>query len=134
MKILIATINDCHSGEAYWEGWTVRIPVNEETFNAVVNSGSSIFMANGFVDQLLDNLPKDAHDLTKGGDGQVQVWVPTEPRRHEFREMFWDEQHYGEISDAGHDNEMAIDMSTLTMSIRGGDFEPGWCVPNHIIA
>jgi hypothetical protein len=134
MKILIATINDCHSGEAYWEGWTVRIPVNEETFNAVVDAKDDIYLADGFVNQLLDNLPEDAHDLTKGGDAQIQAWVPTEPRSYEFREMIWDELRYGTIYDAYCDEEITVDVTTLSMSIQGGDFEPGWCVPNHIVA
>jgi hypothetical protein len=131
MKILIATINDNHSGEAYWEGWTVRIPVEDSVFDKIVGADQDIYFADDFVKELIDQLPRDWNDLTLGGDAQIQVWVNTEPSAADRADTIWDEATERAISDAYYDQELTVDVATLTMSIRGADPIAGWCIPNN---
>jgi hypothetical protein len=134
MKILIATITDNHSGEAYWNDWTVRIPVEDSVFDAIVAAETDIYFADDFVAELIDRLPAGWGDLTLGGDAQVQVWVNTEPSPADRAVTIWDKTTERAIADAYYDRELTVDVTTLTMSIRGADPIPGWCVPNHTFA
>lgn len=89
MKTIRTVLQDCHSGEAGWEGAMITLQIPDDMFEEVMANNKTMTLSGEFVDRVWNDKALPLLDDAIAVDAVFDTWVSTEPFADELAKLPW---------------------------------------------